>query len=457
MRKPRKLISIPVMGVGLLALAALLVFVPGGLRDRGPWANAAAHSSDLAFALRPGPKSGTDPAIAALQDKLKKDPTDFASYLNLSSAYMQKVRETADPTYYPKVDALLKKAGELDPGNGDLLAMDGVLALSRHDFAAALVFGKQALATNPDQARYYGVVADAQIELGQYAEAVNSLQEMVNRRPDFASFSRIAQARELYGDPEGAEQSLQDALAAGADTPENVAWVYVQIGNLEFNMGHMDEAAKQYEAALHTFPNYQLALAGSGQVAVAQGDLDKAVNLYQDAFKAAPLPAYAIALGDIYTKQGDAVKAKQQFDLVLAIDKLYTANGSITDMEIALFEADHGIDMPDTLKRAKAAYAVRPSIHAADVLAWALYKNGQMTDAEKYSTESLKLGTRDSLKLYHNAVIEQAAGNLPQARADLEQVATLNPAFSLLYEANAAKALTDLRANPAAALAAQKY
>ena len=353
MRRPRKLILMPLVGVGLLAFAALVVFVPGGLRDRGPWANTVAHASELDLALRPGPAVSADAGIASLQAKLKNDPTDFASYLDLSSAYMQKVRETGDPTYYPKVEALLKKAGELDPGNGDLLAMDGVLALSRHDFAGALVFGKQALATNTDQSRYYGVVADAQIELGQYTEAVNSLQEMVNRRPDFASFTRIAQARELYGDPEGAEQSLQAAIEAGASVPENVAWAYVQVGNLEFNMGHLDEAAKQYDIALNTFPNYQMALAGNAQVAVARGDLETGASLYQQAFKAAPLPAYAIALGDIYTKQGDAVKAKQQFDLVLAIDKLYQANGSITDMEISLFEADHGLNMADTLKRGR--------------------------------------------------------------------------------------------------------
>jgi tetratricopeptide (TPR) repeat protein len=250
---------------------------------------------------------------------------------------------------------------------------------------------------------------------------------------------------------------MQYAIEAGASIPENVAWAYVQLGNLEFNMGHLDEAAKQYDTALNTFANYQMALAGNAQVAAARGDLAKAATLYQQAFEQAPLPAYAIALGDIYTNQGDMVKAKQQFDLVLAIDKLYTANGSITDMEISLFEADHGLNMADTLKRAKAAYAARPSIHAADALAWALYKNGQVADAQKYSSEALKLGTRDSLKLYHAGVIQNAAGNLPQARADLEQVATLNPQFSLLYEDDAAKTLTDLRANPAAALAAQKY
>ena len=69
----------------------------------------------------------------------------------------------------------------------------------------------------------------------------------------------------------------------------------------------------------------------------------------------------------------------------------------------------------------------------------------------------MKLGTHDSLKLYHAGVIENALGNLPQARADLEQVATMNPHFSLLYEDDAAKLLNDLRANPAAALPAEKY
>ena len=75
------------------------------------------------------------------------------------------------------------------------------LALARHDFAGALERGRNALVLDPENARYHGLVGDAQIELGRYDEAIESYQEMVNRRPDFASFSRISYAESSMATP----------------------------------------------------------------------------------------------------------------------------------------------------------------------------------------------------------------------------------------------------------------
>jgi tetratricopeptide (TPR) repeat protein len=104
------------------------------------------------------------------------------------------------------------------------------------------------------------------------------------------------------------------------------------------------------------------------------------------------------------------------------------------------------MDPKTSLEKARAAYKARPSIHAADALAWTLYKTGNSREAQKYSKKALKLGTRDSLKLFHAGMIAKSLGQKEKAREYLGQAIDLNPHFSLLYSGEAADALKSLKA-----------
>jgi tetratricopeptide (TPR) repeat protein len=425
------------------ALAAVAAILASGLL-RGDEPPAGKDAAPVASVTGSG--SSTDRLIAGFQRRLNDNPEDFSSYVNLANAYLQKVRETGDPSLYAKAEDLLDRAEQIEPQNPELFATRGILALARHDFARALEFGERALASNPESARYYGIVGDAQIELGKYEEAIASYQKMIDNRPDFSSYSRVAHARELYGDPEGAIQAMQDAVDAGAPVPENKAWAYVQLGNLRFTTGQLEEAAKDYDLATKTLPNYPPALAGQARIAAARGELEDAAALYRQAFDRMPLAEYAILLGDVYAEMGDRQKAAEQYDLVRAIDKLFRANGVNTDLEIALYYADHDLELQTSLEKARAAYKARPSIHAADVLAWTLYKAGDYREAQRYASEALKLGTRDPLKLFHAGMIAKARGQNEQAQEYLQQAVDLNPHFSLLHDEVAAAALDELKA-----------
>jgi tetratricopeptide (TPR) repeat protein len=127
------------------------------------------------------------------------------------------------------------------------------------------------------------------------------------------------------------------------------------------------------------------------------------------------------------------------------MDKLLRANGVNTDLEIALFYADHDTDLKTSLEKARSAYDARPSIHAADALAWTLYKTGNSEEAQNYSGEALKLGTRDPLKLFHAGMIAKSLGQKEQASEYLQKAIDLNPHFSLLYADEAAGALKSLK------------
>lgn len=435
LKSKRKLAVLAAALAVAAAVLSVVLYVPGLVRGEG----ATPVGSPSA------PSNPTDRLIAGLQQRSKENPKDFASHIGLANAFLQKARETGDPSLYTKSEDALDRAEKIEPRNPELFSTRGALALARHDFAGALELGERAVASNPADADHYGVVGDAQIELGRYEEAVGSYQEMVDRRPDLASFSRVAHARELYGDPEGAIGAMQDAIGAGNPSGESAAWAHVQLGNLRFTLGRLDEAARDYDRSLQAFAGYPPAMAGHARVAAARGELDRAADLYRRAFDRMPRPEDAIALGDVYAEMGDRRRAAEQYEVVRAINKLYQANGVDTDLEMALFYADHGTELRTSLRKARSTYEARPSIHAADVLAWTLYKTGDYREAQRYASEALKLGTRDPLKLFHAGMIAKKLGQEERAEEYLRQAVDLNPQFSVVHGDAAAAALEDLR------------
>jgi len=406
-----------------------------------PATNAAAQ---IQAAASQRPVEKTDQVIWDYQQRVRQSPDDVQSYAVLGAAYMQKVRDTGDPSFYAKAQAVLDEALKHDPQNVEALIGAGTLANARHEFGAALQLGEQAKAINPTVPRIYGVIADAQTELGRYDDAVQTLQTMIDMRPDLSSYSRISYARELHGDIEGAIDAMQEAVTAGGPATENSAWVRVQLANLYFTQGDLARAEQEYQRTLTLLPDYVYAQAGLGRVRAAQGRLDASIDLYQSAIARMPLPEFVIALGETQQAAGQAASAAKQYELVRAMQQLFKANGVDTDLELALFDADHGSDPAATVALARDAYARRPSVKAADTLAWSLFKAGQIADARRYADEALRLGTHDPLMLYHAGMIAQAQGDSVAARDWLARSLERNPNFSPLYAPQARQALVNL-------------
>jgi len=297
----------------------------------------------------------------------------------------------------------------------------------------------------------YGVIGDAQTELGMYDDALHTVQTMVDLRPDLSSYSRASYVRELHGNVAGAIEAMQDAVQAGGPNAENTNWTRVQLGNLYFNSGRLAEAETQYNEALASYPGYVHAVAGLARVHAARREYDEAIKRYSDVVNRFPLPEYVIALGDVYEAAGRVREAQQQFDLVRAIEQLYIANGVDTDLETALFEADHAQDqdMNEILARARRALAKRSTIYAKDVMAWALYQAGQYAAAYDFSRQALQLGTKDALLLFHAGLIAERLGLGTEAQSDLSQALSINPNFSVRYRDLAQRTLSILRQSSA--------
>lgn len=391
------------------------------------------------------PQEASSPdQIARLQTRLQANPDDTQAYAELGLALLQQVRQTGDITLYGRADEAFTAALDRDPKQLDALIGKGILALALHDFQGALDWAGQAWPVNPFRAQILGIQVDALVELGRYPEAVETLQQMVDMRPDLHSYTRISYLRELHGDMAGAIEAMRTAANMALPGTEQWLWTVVQLGHLYWNSGQLAGAEQFYRQALQSQADYPYAIAGMARIQSAQGHRAEAIAQYETLVKRLPLPEFVIALGELYEANGQLDQAQAQYDLVHVMQQLNASQGMNVDLELATFNVDHGKDQVTALAQAQAAYAERPTIYAAGTLAWAYYQNGDYSTAAKYSQEALRLGTRDALLHYHAGMIALALNDQANARTSLTTALDINPHFSLIHAPKAELALQKL-------------
>ena len=133
-----------------------------------------------------------------------------------------------------------------------------------------------------------------------------------------------------------------------------------------------------------SFPTYYVALDGMAQVQVGARPPRAPRSHYE---RARRRPRAAAAAGrparrPLPRHRRRASRRRAQYALIGVIEKLLAANGVKNDLDIALFDADHGIALRARARRSRARATLdRPSVFGDDVLGWALARNGRCGEA----------------------------------------------------------------------------
>ena len=433
-----------VLAVATVALAAAGCgsIAPGSTGATVPAASAPTPISTPASAA-PSARSATDDEIGRLRAAIDADPSDAAAQRDVGFALLQRVRETADPSLYASAEAAFDRARELAPDDPLVLVGLGTLELGKHDFATALATARQAIDMAPRLAVAHAIEVDALVELGRYDEADEAAAAMLALGSDLTTLSRVSYLAELHGQLDVAVTAMRVATKSRGVAPENLAFTHVQLGNLLVYSGDPEAAAEEYKRALELVPGHAPALAAQGRLAVADGRLDEAIELFQHAADVVPLPEYVIALADAQAAAGRDDDAARSVELARAEIQLFQATGVMVDLDLALFESDHG-DAQRALRFAEAAYEATPNVRAADAQAWALHRLGRDRDAERWSDEALRLGSRDPLFRFHAGAIAAALGDDAAARSNLDLALSTDAGFSAIHAAEARRLLATL-------------
>jgi len=421
------------------ATAVALALALGGLLG-GVLAESGGSTSPTAapVALADGALTGAVASIGAsattaLEARVRVEPKDAEALTELGVAYQLRWRETADASYLPRSEAALRRAVRYGTDDANAVLGLGSLALIRHEFRAALAYGRQAQRLLPGSYRPYGVVGDALVELGRYDEAFAAFDRMISLRPSLASYARVAYARELVGDRRGAVAAMQLALESASGQPEPTAWAHVELAKLELALGHVAAARGHTNSALRTLPGYPSARVELAQVEAAAGNLTAAIRAARLASEATPTAQAVTLLGDLLERAGRRGEARRQRETVAVIDRLLAASGVRVDLESAVYRADNLIRPSETVALARRARVDRPSVYGDDAVGWALARAGRCEEALPWLDRALRLGTQDGLLFFHRGYAAGCAGRQAEMRTWYARALDANPAFSVRW------------------------
>lgn len=379
-----------------------------------------------------GQATQTSPAedrIAFVSREIVKSPAKSNLYTELAIALLLRERETSDTAMFDQVQAALDKSLKLAPANFEAQKVEAALLLGKHEFAKALTLAQRLNEQVPDDVMTYGYIADADIALGDYADAEKAAQWMLDLRShNVPGLIRGAELRQIFGDPNGALEFLSDVYQqTSPDQLEDLAWRATRIAEINFAMGKLDLADQWLRKALASFPNYYFSLEVQARVLEAQHKPAQAADVLHLRNQHFPQPESIYAEGVALEHSGGAAKAKElyaNFEQV-ALSKSNLADNDNRDLVLYYLGATH--DPSVALRIARLAISQRHNVWTLDSLACALYANGDYVEAQKQIEKALAPGIRDGNIFYHAAQINAALKNQATTVAYLKSSLEANP------------------------------
>ena len=348
---------------------------PEALQNTAEWDNTQSGYMQMSSALR------------------LEDPKGIEPRITIAKIFINEARVTGEHGhYYPAALKMLDEALELNHAGPrdanlefDALATKAGVQLSQHDFQNALTTAKAAVSINPYNAQVYGAVVDANVELGNYEEAIAAADKMNEIRPDLRSYSRVSYLREIHGDVDGAIEAMKRAVNAGAPGYESTAWARLTLGELYRRYGQPEQAAAQYATILQERPNYPFAIAAQAELAMDREDYEEAERLLNEAKAIIPEVGYYVDLAELYKLQGrdeEAAAIEKEIIVMLQDD---VDSGHNMDMEYAALYRDQYADYDKALEYMLNEYRVRPdNIDVNRMLASIYVKRDDMDKAREH-------------------------------------------------------------------------
>lgn len=321
---------------------------------------------------------------------LQATPDNHEAKLVLAQLFIKEARVTGEHGhYYPAALQMVNQVlndEALDKNTKFLALMHKAgVQLSLHEFADALETSEKAIVLNPRNAQIHGVLVDCQVELGNYAKAIEIADKMVAMKPDLRSYSRVSYLREIHGDVTGAIDALTLAVEAGYPGYEETAWAMQTLGELYQRYGQNDNAQKIFENILAMRPNYPFAVASLADLQILNGDQAGAEETLNNAIAIIPEVGFYVSLAHILKDQGrdsELEKIKSEIIEMLEDDVVngHNMNLEYADLYLSLYN-----DPQTALSYIEKEYQKRPNnIDVNRKLAQVYHQLDLMEDSKQY-------------------------------------------------------------------------
>lgn len=374
---------------------------PAGAVELAP-APAALH---YRHALRaPGEaRADTTSSIAALEARVQTMASPF-DHAELAELYLRRAQGDGDPADYQLAEARARRSLELLPAPNPVVLTLAKLADVRHDFRAAIELARRHKAGRTASAQI--IIATAHLALGELAEAGEAADAALGFKPDTAGYLMRALVMQAQGrDPEAA---LDFARAARAEEPGDLpgaARLRALWGRFLLRRGELAGAGRALDEALRIAPDFALATALRGELALRTGHPDDAARRFEQAFAGSRQVRYLIDQARAEELGGDPAAADALRGQVEAIVRGELGEGGLghrLDLAEVLVDRGRPAELPEAIALAREEVARRGSFEARFQLARALARSGAHDEAARLVEAALASGAREA-QLYELA------------------------------------------------------
>ncbi len=391
--------------VGALALAGVLLAY--GVHRRGLIEVATATTQLVALPAVGGDAAIRDRDIAFYTARMAGDPGGASDRSSLAALLFARGRSTGSAADLAHAEALAHESVALRAEhNGSGFELLASILMAQHAFRDARVVMQRADSLAPGTPSHLALLAEIELELGEYASAATHFTAVRYDGDQFTVGARMARWYELTGRAELARRVLRraiDRVDRRDDLPrDQVAWFHYRLGDLELRLGNHDAADSAFARSLAVNADDVRALGGLAHSAAARGQWRHAIGYGERALAVQLDPATVAVMSVAYAALGDSVQATSYANTVRALEQPGPVHRAV-----ALFLLDHGTskDRAQILRRARASLRNRYDIYGHDLLAWALYRNGDRAEAQVHMAMAGSQRTEDVMLGAHARAI----------------------------------------------------
>jgi tetratricopeptide (TPR) repeat protein len=352
-------------------------------------------------------KTAAEIRIDQAKTAIQQNPKKGDSYAALANALLRRELETSDPKYRSEAEAAIEKALGIEPDHFEALKARTMILLRDHEYSKAQELARKLNKRTPDDVPTYGLVAEASVALGDYKEAEEAVQWMLDMRPgNLPAYLEGATLREMFGEIDGARDFLSQAYQRiRPEEAQERAAILLRLSHLALLNNNPVSADRLVEQARKLFPAYPAATLQLARVRMAQKNYAEAADLFRQVNTIAPRTEYLFYLADALEKGGNVQEASGIF---AEFEKKAIAESEQADnanRELIRYYLDGSKNVPDGLRLAKREASIRHDSYTLDLYAWGLYASGRKAEAKTQSDRAVAVGLRDPDVLAHAKMI----------------------------------------------------
>jgi tetratricopeptide (TPR) repeat protein len=196
---------------------------------------------------------------------------------------------------------------------------------------------------------------------------------------------------------------------------------------LALTHGRYADAWTHYRRADETYPCHWHTDEHFAELLAAEGQFTEAEALFQKVIARSLKPELKQALGELYLFTGRPQEAQPWLDSALATYLESVRRGGVHYFHhLADFYADARKEAAEAVRWARKDVELRSNFSTQAAMAWALYRDGQLSEALEYIRLALSSGVRDAGIFSTAATLFEAAGETAEGQSYAQAALRVN-------------------------------